>query len=225
MRTRFALLVGMVGMVTTATASAEPSVNVESPSADLAREHYKRGAVLYEATRYDAALHEFEAAQATDPRPPLLYNIARCLEQLGRRAESLAAYERYLREDPTAANAAEVTAKIAALTAALTAALAPPALPPAVTVAALRPIRQHRYLIPGVVAGGALALAVAGAGLLGSALGEYRSLDASCSPNCSQGAWSQLPAREHAGEALLGVAGAAVVADIVLFVLESKRGR
>lgn len=191
-----------------------------------ARQHYEAGAVLYEATRYEAALHEFEAAQATEPRPALVYNIARCLDRLGRRQEATAAYKRFLHDDDAIddAHAEEARARLSAMRPA-TSAPGVSLSPTVSTVAALPPppTRRRSYLGPGLLGGGALALAAVGAGLTGSALTSYGQLSKTCAPDCSPTSWQSLPAREHAGEALLGVAGAMAIADIAWFIIVARR--
>lgn len=192
-----------------------------SRSGTSAREHYARGAALYDATRYEAALREFEEAQSEEPRTELVFDIARCLDRLGRREEARAAYEKYLASSPDASNADEVRGRLVALTEIK---VAKPVLPlTPVTPAALPSTKRHRYLGPGLLGGSALIVGAVGAGLLGSALTSYNSLSSACAPNCSSNAWVNLPAREHAGEALLGIAAVAVVADVVWFVVASRR--
>lgn len=196
-----------------------------------AREHYTRGVVLYEATRYEAALREFEVAQALEPHADLIYDLARCLDRLDRRAEAVAAYRQYLIKSPDADNVAAVLARVTALEPAaaavpVTAATTTPATAittPHTTEPRPKPQTRRPYLVPGLVGGSALAVAAIGAGLLGSAVAEFHSLDSSCAPTCSSSSWSSLPAREHAGDALLGIAGAAAVVDVVLFVVEAKK--
>lgn len=185
---------------------------------DAARLRYEAGAALYEATRYEAALREFEAAQAMEPRPALVYNIARCLDRLGRRQEAATAYERFLRgEEAIGAHADEARLRLAEL------ARMPAPTPSTVAPSSPPPTKRRRYLGPGILVGGALALAIIGAGLTGSALADYNQLSSSCAPNCQSSTWQGLPARERAGEALLGIAGAALVADVVWFVIVARR--
>jgi len=201
-------------LVLAALLLASPLTRADEESA---RDHFQRGQLLYDGSRYEAALHEFEVAYATQPVPALLYDIARCLEQLGRKAEAAQAYERFLESSPEAENASEIRARIDDLRKPVE----------AVTLSRvnLSPPPKHRYVAPGVVAGGALALGVIGAGLLGSAAHDYGALRSSCLPTCSTSSWSALPAHEHAGEALLGIAGAALVVDVVLWVRAARRSR
>jgi tetratricopeptide (TPR) repeat protein len=199
----------------------------------LARGHHVRGAEAYAAGRYEEALVEFEAAHHVRPMPAFDYNIAKCLDRLNRRAEAVEAYGKYLRNAPPDDNTtAETRARIEKLEHEIHDAEKPPAraappAPSAVVFSVTLPPRPspRRFILPGAVGGGALALAAVGAGLLGSTASAYGSLDGSCSPNCSTGSWASLPAREHAGEALLGIAGAVAVVDVVLWVRAMKRGK
>src|SRR5262249_35998645 len=77
-----------------------------------AQSHFRVGATDYDAGRYESALHEFDEAYRLSQRPALLYNIGRCYEQLGRRAEAIEAYERYLVEAPDATERVEAKARI-----------------------------------------------------------------------------------------------------------------
>ena len=73
---------------------------------------YGKGIVAYEASRFDEALSDFTAAYALDPAPSLLFNLGQCHRKLGQWSDALAAYERYLRERPLAANRADVESLI-----------------------------------------------------------------------------------------------------------------
>ena len=203
---------------------------------ETAKDHYQRGAALYSATRYESALHEFETAYTQVPSPDLIYDIARCLDHLNRREEAVAAYTRFLNTNgsgtPQAGEVRVRLAEIGALAPPKPSALPPPSLPVIVvpppttlTLPSTNSPSSRRYIAPGVLGGGTVIVGAVGASLLGNALWNYNGLNKACAPDCARSVWSGLPAREHAGEALLGIAGAAAVADIVLFVIESKSKR
>lgn len=63
-----------------------------------AREHYERGIGLFDEGQFAAALAEFEAAYAIEPRPALLFNIGQMHARLGHAVESADTLERYLAE-------------------------------------------------------------------------------------------------------------------------------
>ena len=92
--------------------AAPPPAAAEDKSAE-AKAAYKRGADLYRAGRYSAAIAEFQAADKLKPSPALHYNMAQAWEKLGDLPAALAAYARYLQLDPRAQNreAVEKTVK------------------------------------------------------------------------------------------------------------------
>lgn len=201
---------------------------------ETAKDHYQRGAALYDATRYESALHEFETAYTQTPSPELIYDIARCLDRLERREEAVAAYTRFLNADKSDdPQVNEVHVRLAEIGVAVQPKPSPPPLPApqviavpaltALTPAPPVPPSRRRFLVPGLVGGGTVVFGAVGASLLGNALWNYNGLNRTCAPNCSGSSWSSLPGREHAGEALLGITGAAAVADIVLFVIAAKK--
>lgn len=187
--------------------------SIAEAQTESAQDRFTRGAALYEATRYEAALHEFEAAHAMKPMAAFVFNIARCLDRLDRRDEAKAAYQRFLSEDPEA-----LTAPVARERLALISAMdeVPPATPAPVVL-------RRRYVAPVAIGGGALALLAVGAGLLGSAVQDFNALEKSCAPVCSTSSWSGIRTRELAGEVVLGVGAAAAVADIIVFAVEYGR--
>ena len=210
----------------------------DDPNEQIARGHFARGTIAYNEGRFADALVEFEAAHAAEPLSALDFDIAHCLDRLNRRTEALIAYRRYLAVDPAAYNVGDVQARIALLEHEMRETTPPvpvpasrlivtrPVVEPIIEVAKPTPRVANRYLVPGLVAGGALALAVVGGALTGSAVADYHTLESRCATSCPSSAWSMLPIRERVGEALLGVAGAVAVVDVVLFVLKSKkRGR
>ena len=78
-------------------AHAQPSVD---PDTDAARRHYQKGKELYEASSYDEAVKEFEAAQRIKPMSALEFNIARCYDRLDDADRAIAAYERFMSSRP-----------------------------------------------------------------------------------------------------------------------------
>ena len=85
-----------------------------------AREHFDRGATLYEQENWDGALAEFRQAHevlAGHPLQPLaVYNMARCHEHLFQYGEAMTLYRRYLEQaGPDAEDRAEVEARVEVL--------------------------------------------------------------------------------------------------------------
>ncbi|HEY3585697.1 MAG TPA: tetratricopeptide repeat protein, partial [Myxococcaceae bacterium] len=86
---------------------------------EQARADFERGAELYRAGDFRAALAAFEAAQARAPAPQALFNIARCQEQLGQLADAVDSYTAYLAAAPDAPDRAAVSTRIEELRARL----------------------------------------------------------------------------------------------------------
>src|SRR5258708_3439609 len=61
-----------------------------------AHQHFEQGKREFDAGHYRDALAEFQQAYQLAPYPQLLYNIARCHEELKHLREALDTYERYL---------------------------------------------------------------------------------------------------------------------------------
>jgi hypothetical protein len=90
---------------------------------------------------------------------------------------------------------------------------------------ALVPLPRRRISKVAPIVVGAIALAAAGigAGLRIHSQLEFNSLQGSCAPNCARSSWDGLPAQQNAGNALLGIAGAAVLVDVGLWVAYGVR--
>jgi tetratricopeptide (TPR) repeat protein len=127
----FALLVG-------------PIVCARADNLSTARQHFERGATLYDLGRFAEAAKEFEAAYEDKNDPALLFNIARAYRFAGSYSRSLIAYRAYLRNLPNAANRAQVESNIAELDQLIqrqqsTAATTPPVAAPTTAVATAAP--------------------------------------------------------------------------------------
>lgn len=87
---------------------------LSTPPGDVeqARADFERGAELYRAGEFRAALDAFEAAQARAPAPQALFNIARCQERLGQLADAVESYSAYLASTPAAPDRSAVIARI-----------------------------------------------------------------------------------------------------------------
>ena len=85
-----------------------------------ARQHFTQGMRLYAAGDFAGALGELESAYAISPTSAVLYNIATCLESLGRLDEALDVFDRFIAEaNPQASMASNAKARAAALRARL----------------------------------------------------------------------------------------------------------
>ncbi len=94
---------------------------LSTPPGDVeqARADFERGAALYRAGDFRAALAAFEAAQARAPAPQSLFNIARCQERLGQLADAVDSYTAYLAAATEAPDRAAVASRIQELRARL----------------------------------------------------------------------------------------------------------
>jgi tetratricopeptide (TPR) repeat protein len=209
------LLVGAPGK-----SGAQPGVG--DPDTQAAQRHFEHGRELYEAGRYDEALVEFQTARVLKALPELDYNIARTDERREAWGEAADAYERYLGAKPDAPDASELRGRIQVLRGRVKQPQSetpprtetqPPASPPS------RPLRSGG--IGAMVA--TLVLAGVGGALVGTVGPDYQRLESTCSSRqCISADWRGLEARADAGYALLGLAGAAAVAGIALFVADAK---
>ncbi len=87
-----------------------PGVGVAQDSADLirAQAHSDAASALFKQGSYAAAVGELEKANELVPSAVYLFNIARCSEEMGRLADAVEQFERYLAvaEDPGRADRA-----------------------------------------------------------------------------------------------------------------------
>jgi tetratricopeptide (TPR) repeat protein len=204
------------------------------PDTEAAVRHYHLASEKYQAGRYAEALAELEQARALRPLPALDYDIARAHDRLEHWAAAKAEYERYLRADPRAADAEDIRARIETLRARIRAAAPEPialvVAPVADDVAApasraprrVSPVRAAAASMLGV----ALASAGTGAGLLGSVARDWNALASSCAQRaCAPADWADAQRRADAGYAFVGIAAAAAVVDLTLWIVDRKQRR
>lgn len=193
-----------------------------------AREYYSLGVREFERGEYLAALRQFDAADKIAPRAEVHYNIALCLEKLGRFPEAVERYRAYQRAAPNAANLDEVASAIETLErleaqrTALAAQQAVVAAPPPPEPPPVSWPRRHRAsLVVGAITVATFA-AMIGTGV--TAQGKFD--DARCNDRTKQCADTGALDSSHrlaiATDALLGVGVAAAAVTVVLFVLEVK---
>lgn len=90
-----------------------PTVSQAQDQRAIARQHYASGQQLFDAGQYAAAEEQFRAAYAAVPNPVVLRAIASAEERQGDLAGALVTLEQYLRDNPAATDRAEVEQKIA----------------------------------------------------------------------------------------------------------------
>ncbi|MHB1845865.1 MAG: tetratricopeptide repeat protein, partial [Deltaproteobacteria bacterium] len=69
-----------------------------------AKRLYQQAGAAFAAGRYADAAAEFQAAYKLEPNPGLLFDVGQCDRKLGRWAEALGFFRRYLEVKPEAAN-------------------------------------------------------------------------------------------------------------------------
>jgi tetratricopeptide (TPR) repeat protein len=195
---------------------------------EASRRAYAEGAAAYERGAYDTALEHFQNAYDLAPSPEFWFNIARCHERLGRWAEAANAYERYLAGKPTVEDAVQIRERISDLhvrAAELSKLRQPPPAPAPVIVA---PTPRPSLRVPALaMLGVTVALAAGGTGAYLSEWSDYQSQKSACQGQCSpsqlDGLRTRVLAAEVAGGVLWSLAGAALVADVILWIADGKR--
>lgn len=210
------------------SAVAQPVVTSD-PDADLARQHFERALGLYDQGHFADAAREFEQARELKPLPAFDYNIARCYERLEQWGRAASEYQRYLSRAPNAPEAPELRARIPVLKERARQAALATAPPPATRPT---PAPRSGRLRIAAWAVGALALAAAGAGTGAylSVYSEYQDqrrtcLERGCTAADLAPLQSDVDRAEAAGYALWGLAGAAAIADVVLWTLSARERR
>lgn len=84
----------------------------DAQSSGAAQHHVEQGERFYRLSDYPAALRQYEAAYRLDPRPALLFNVARCHEVMANLELAIRYYRRYLRRTPEAKDRAIVEQRI-----------------------------------------------------------------------------------------------------------------
>jgi len=221
MRVLLVLLLGLaVGRAAADEGTPPPTLSPEDLALERAREFYQKGARDYERGRYQAALQAFESALAASPQPDFHLSIARCHERLGQWERAAAAYQQFLSVRPSGKESAEARERLADVSLRAREAAHVPAAP----------TPHPSYRAPAIaLLATALVLGGAGLGITLSQLSEYedrrKACDGRCSPESLDGLRTRIDTAEAAGGAVLALAGAALVADVVLWIYDAKGRR
>jgi tetratricopeptide (TPR) repeat protein len=213
-------------------ARAQPA-HLADADTEVAQRHFRIGSEAYAAGRYTQAIAEFTQAEELRPLPALEFNIGRCHDRLGNWRLAAEAYQRYLDRAPDAEDADEVRTRIAILKQRLRERAPAVANPvesepfpnrPALAPRSVEPRTNGVRAAAWAVGGVALALGITGAVLVGTVAPDFDDLQSACRiRRCSSSDWSALEARANAGYALLGLAGAAAIADVILWSVDGRR--
>jgi tetratricopeptide (TPR) repeat protein len=98
-----ALVLTLAGVAAAADKKAEAEV------------HYDQGKAYYKAGAFDLAIQEFLQGYKLDPRPGVLFNIARGYEELKDRNKAIEFYKKYIDQGAAAAAATEARARMVVL--------------------------------------------------------------------------------------------------------------
>lgn len=98
-------------MIVSLALAAEPGSGDKTRALSL----FEESAVAYREGRFEDAIRLLREARALKPEPVLLYNLGRAYEAAGRRREAADAYERYLAEEPRAADRGALEGRVASL--------------------------------------------------------------------------------------------------------------
>jgi tetratricopeptide (TPR) repeat protein len=227
---RLARCVVVLFYLSSAFASAEEAHDLE-----YAKKMFKEGLAHYNLREYKEALIAFEASYRAEPDPVFLFNIAQAYRQLGKPADAVRFYKLFLKEVPNSPYRPMVENILASIepkpAAREPARLATPAAQPPVPSETrvelrARPASRPWYKSAAgwTLTGIAVAAIATGAGL--AAHGHELATDAPSAMNLSQfrDMRDQGSTFQTAGYSVLGIGAAAVVAGVVVFVFNSRRG-
>jgi tetratricopeptide (TPR) repeat protein len=107
----------LCGILSSAPCLASDATPAEGPAQaqsnrELAQAHFARGIAEYRAKRYKDAIDAFLLANDLYPSGAISFNIARAYESLQYPAGALRFYRDYLRRDPGASDAAQISKRI-----------------------------------------------------------------------------------------------------------------
>ena len=97
-----------------ALALIRPTLGLASPpeAKAQAKAAYAEGVTAFRGEKFPTALTHFERAFKLDPAPVLLYNLARCHEELGDYPKAIEHYELYLTRQPQATDRVNVQERV-----------------------------------------------------------------------------------------------------------------
>lgn len=211
----------VMGAVVSPTVAAEGDMskrrNVEPPPEALAagRAFFEKGQSYYKAGKYQAAWVEFSSAFQIVELPDLLFNIARCEVQMGRKADAAKHFRQFLAARPSDPEADNIRRQIDELEGRV----------PASKDAGSSSSTATKIPWISVATGGAgLLLVLGGAGALGAANATYYSLQTSCGTACDPSQVSTGKTQSAVGYSLLaiGFVGMAAAAAVLPFELNKK---
>jgi tetratricopeptide (TPR) repeat protein len=192
---------------------------------DEARPHFEKGVELYGQAHFEQALAAFAEAYRLSSRPKLLFNMASCEERLGHFDRAAQLLRRYLSEEPSGEERAELESRIQSLEEReknLLVALrkqSTPEPPPRLGVG-----QRYRGTFIALSVAGALGLSSIGLG--GGTVGRNDALASDCGQTamgCTPDQVDEVRRLAVTTDVFIGLTGAAAIATITLAIVESRR--
>jgi hypothetical protein len=206
-------------------AAAQPA---RTPPSELARGLAERAKRHFDAKEYDKAAAALRAALRFEPKPQFMYALAQAQRLGGDCAGAIQSYQQFLGTSPPARQAEAARENITRCEAELTA--RPASQPEAVAPGASQPAEAsprrapwYRDVLGDSLAGGGLALAIAGAAVWGVGRGEAKKANSASTYDAWVSHSDGAMALQRAGVAVLSVGGALIVAGVVRYVLRPAR--
>jgi tetratricopeptide (TPR) repeat protein len=176
----------------------------------LARGYYQLGVELYKRSDYGGALKQFKLSYAASKKADLLFNIARCYESLGETELAIRTFQQLIDAKPEEESG--IRERISNLQR---------------SQSKDRKRPKKSSLVPWLVTGGGIAVAVTGAVLTGISLSQQSSLEES---NRTGDDWTDVQDKNSLGKTLntsgivmLAVGGAIVATGTVLLILHGRK--
>ena len=184
-----------------------------------AKAAYQAGAAHFKAGRHARALASFERAYKLDPSPILLYNIARCAEEMGDVERARTNFELYLKRVPEAPDRADVERRIRVMQA--VAERNPVAPPGAGVEARVAPPAEPPYLAYGLAGTGVVAIAIgAFLGVRATGLDDDYTAETR-DPRRKQGLKDDAESAALQANVAYAAGGALLVGGVVLWLLDA----
>ena len=245
MKPRSLALVLLLSLSSSLAAARPAPKKVAPQTLAQAKAAFAEATAAYDGGQFDVALRGFERAHELSRNPVLYFNMAACADKLGQTRVAAAYLRAYLTEVPSADDAAKVRERIGALEERAKhederradeerraeedarrrkedeerRAREPVASPPTTSS---EPSVGRRYAGGFAMLGVTVAFGAVAAGLGGSAVAKYHSLDADCGATGCGSRVDGVRAQALAADVFLGLTGAAAVTTIVLFAIEAR---
>ena len=235
MRSALVALAAVLPLIGGSPSFAEEPAVTEDPNTAVARARFSEGETLYRARDYEKALVAFQSAREGKELAAVDFNIARCLDRLGRWQEAMDAYQQFVRAAKLEGTSPKETVdeasdRIGILKARLAArgtlVESAPVAKPGEAKAAVPAVAESKIIVSPDEAPSELApivLGVAALGALGAGIGFYVSArndhdgpllacKGLCDPNTVQDAMN----REELGDVLMVIGALLVVGETAL---------